>query len=210
MNSSDSNVLVVTILGIVVVAIIALTLPMLATSGNGLAFVTALTAVILAAASFYQALKTGTMVEVMKKSNQLEYDPQLLAYLELGVSRRDPLTSPVIIMLRVANIGRAPAVDINLVIKFTHSQGQQLNDYDRSITKGVIMKFGHSDYLLCPPAKTMPTDSYLPPELGKINISGTYKDVGGNDFQFAKTIDVKEFFDMVQKAQLTRNVISVL
>ncbi|MGD0424103.1 MAG: hypothetical protein ABSA92_11685 [Candidatus Bathyarchaeia archaeon] len=142
----------------------------------------------------------------MEKTSEREYGPQLRAYLELAAIRGMERSGPVIVVLRVTNIGRAPAIDIDLLIKFTNSDNQHLSDSDRSFKKEVLLAFNHSDLILCPPARAPPTLEYIPPEISRIEIGGGYKDVDGNNFSFNQTIVMKDFVDTANKMRLARNI----
>ncbi len=165
------------------------------------AIVTAGTAVVLAAATFYQALKTGAMVKEMKETRELEYCPQLRGFLA-AAGIREVRNGPVVIPLRIMNIGRAPALDIRLTIKFENS-GRPTED--RLFKQEVMPAGDHTDVLL----PGIPTLESIASRVSRIDITGRYRDADDNPFTIKQSIDVKDFVNTVNKMKITRNLTDI-
>ncbi|HXQ91956.1 MAG TPA: hypothetical protein VN739_03050 [Nitrososphaerales archaeon] len=157
-----------------------------------IAVVTALVTVVLAIATVYQAYESGKTVKEMKATREAEYTPRLRVFLDI--------VQTTVVVLRVANIGRAPCLDIDLMIKF--EKDAKTVDTSR-FRRDSMLPSDFVDLLL--PEMDF---GQITKKIDSVKIIGEYKDGHGKSFPVNKDISVAEFVGTVKSAKLAniRNV----
>ena len=151
-----------------------------------LGILAAIATFVLAAVTWYQAYEAGKTVQEMKATREAEYKPQLRVFLNIQKS--------VIVFLKIINIGRVAAVDIELDVVF--SKDNKIAE-ERHFKQDAILPLGHTELIL-PDSRF----DILPNMVTQIAISGTYKDGFGKTIPMNQSIDVKGYLDSIKKAKI--------
>lgn len=141
---------------------------------------------ILAAVTWYQAYEAGKTVQEMKAAREAEYKPQLRA--SFSIHQR------VVVFLKIINIGRVAAVDIELDIAF---RKDDVIVERRHFKQDAILPQGYTELVL-PDSRF----DVLPSMVTQIAISGTYKDGFGDTVPMNQSIDVKGYLDSIKQARI--------
>jgi hypothetical protein len=141
---------------------------------------------IAAFAAVFLALLALFQLREMRETRKAEYSPQLRVYLYV--------TKVVLVVLRIANIGRAAAVDIDLTIVFMNA-GQVVDK--RRFEQDAILPLGNTDLL--PPEVDF---EKVANKFDHITITGQYRDSLGKLHPVTREIDVNQFVGAIKRAKI--------
>jgi hypothetical protein len=150
------------------------------------AIVTAVATMILALATLYQAVRTGNMVVELQDSRKTEFMPHVRIFLYMA--------QITIASLKIQNVGKGPAFDVDLKVTFKKSGAV----VDERPFKPKVMVSQEDFELILP---EMQLDKMLN-SFTHVQIVGNYLDVFKTQFKVDESIDVKEFVENVGKAHI--------
>jgi hypothetical protein len=148
---------------------------------------TAFATIVLALATMWLAHKTGHMVSEMRETRKQEYSPRIACYLTLGELH--------MAVLRIINLGRAPAVDVALSITF-RKDGQVVEERP---FKWTIMAAIEDRDLILPDHGVI---WKLTEAVTTIDIVGDYADSLGFPFKVKQTVRVNDFVETWNKSRM--------
>lgn len=150
------------------------------------AIVTAVATMILAIATLYQALRTGSMVVELRDSRKTEFMPHIRIFLYMA--------QITIASLKIGNFGKGPAFDVNLTVAFKKDAAV----VDERPFKQKVMA-SQEDFELIPPEMEL---KKMLNSFTHVLVRGNYRDVFRTSFNVEETIDVKEFIESIDKGHI--------
>lgn len=143
-------------------------------------WVSVLVTVVLVGINAFYAIQMRQTINEMEKARKTEFMPNIRAELTF--------LGPVFLLLRMANVGKGPAIDVKAEISFSPSNETRLWEQgtmspDESIR--IFLPDGSLDRV-CETA-------------ARIMVKGDYMDIFGQKFRIDKEIDTKEFIENMKQ-----------